>query len=205
LHYLGSNLRNKIFIQGSKLMKFKQLAIASALMMASSAASALMINMSNITINGVGNTVGGLQWTATPVTPSVDFNLGSTNSLVTFGSLNINLFNLTLSTNPLVESDSMEVAFLLTPPSSNITDNTGTVVALDATLAGGLDRLDVNFGNEWFDMGQYKFRFLDTEIQGNSGSVNLMAEFQIPEPSVLGLFGAGLLGLGAIRRRKIKS
>jgi hypothetical protein len=33
-----------------------------------------------------------------------------------------------------------------------------------------------------------------------------MAEFaQIPEPSVLALFGAGLLGLGAVRRRKIKS
>jgi hypothetical protein len=53
-------------------------------------------------------------------------------------------------------------------------------------------------------MGDYSVRFLDAGLDAN-GTVDLKVEFQIPEPSVLALFGAGLLGLGIVRRRKHKS
>jgi hypothetical protein len=185
-------------------MKFKQLAIAATLLLASSAASALIITMSDITITSDDNAVGGLQWTATPVIPTVTFNLGYTNSLVTYGSLNIDLFDLTQSASTFGEVDPTEVSFTLSPPGSSVSDN--TVLAKAFGTFFGPEKFQIDFDDNWLNMGQYQFRFLDAEIDGTSGSVDLMAEFaQIPEPSVLALFGAGLLGLGAVRRRKIKS
>jgi hypothetical protein len=180
-------------------MKFKQLAIASALLMASSAASALYIQVENISITP-NDLSDDLQWSTYSENDfGFNLNLGS-NVIMSYGRFTTWSF-------PFLDNDmdGLNVSFDLNPPGANAA-NSGIAYTFSAIVAGGADdKLTINFDNTWIDMGAYNFRFKDTELNSDD-TVDLEAEFQlIPEPSVLALFGAGLLGLGAVRRRKNKS
>jgi len=181
-------------------MKFKQLAIAATLLMASSAPSALMITMSNVAITS-SNSSGALHWTTTSV-GDFNFNLSS-NTTVTYGSFSTDSFPFSAH-----DLDGLAVSFDLTPPTPGVTvgDSTGKAIAMSFIAMGGSGdgKVFIDFDNAWINMGLYQFKLKDHEL-ASDGNVSLKAEFQIPEPSVLALFGAGLLGLGAVRRRKIKS
>jgi hypothetical protein len=88
-----------------------------------------------------------------------------------------------------------------------------------SAVAYGFDSLDKNF-NTNIGTGSISFNTADITggggryggaigtLPGASGSFNFgAANFKysaVPEPSILALFGAGLLGLGFVRRRKLR-
>jgi hypothetical protein len=179
-------------------MKFKQLAIASILLMASSAASALYIEVSDIKLINE-NTQGALQWTTTEAS-DFGFNLSSISTLV-YGTFSTTSFPFAANDN-----DVFKAKFKLNPPGGPPVKEKGVAYTYAEAVMqyGADDKVTINFNNAWINMGDYSVKFLDAVMDAN-GNVDLKAEFQIPEPSVLALFGAGLLGLGIVRRRKHKS
>jgi len=77
---------------------------------------------------------------------------------------------------------------------------TGSDVAAGGNANGGQAGLGTNNYVNIFNLPQYDSVVLTT-TQANF-EVDNIAFGQVPEPATLALFGAGLLGLGALRRRK---
>jgi hypothetical protein len=192
-------------------MKLK-IALASALLMASSAASALMITVADIDItnNGkeaTGQAKKGLNWWTNE---GNDFSftlseLGATQSHQ-YGILITNDFNFDIY--DLQDEDDIVASFLLSPPGLTSASQDGQVMAKgEKKEHSNNQKLTIDFDNDWIGFGAlYEMRFKDATIMKKDGDVGLFADFRlvaVPEPSTILLFGAGLLGMGFIRRRKI--
>lgn len=180
-------------------MKFNHIVIGAVLLTSSSMASATMIGVSDIDISNGSNS--GLKWSTTENADfSFDLNGVSTQS---YGSFSTKDFGIDFL--DAIDIDHISASFTLTPPGSEASTN-GSIYVTGYFDFWNTDTINVNFDNDWIDMGTYEVSFRDLQITGD-GTYDLLADFRetasaaVPEPLTLGLFGLGLLGLRFSKRK----
>ena len=89
---------------------------------------------------------------------------------------------------------------------SGCTDGTGLVSTDGNYNLTCLEAANIMYENTWETQGQAisHITFYDTAIGGGGGTGGSTGQVEIPEPSLLGLMGIGLLGLGASSLRRIR-